>query len=380
MKLKNILFSFLVILSSLFMTSNVVKAEAPNSFTVNASDLRTLYGSNYLGNGSTLNFTYKVNSNGQLIYCTEIHDAMPQSGSETYTLSRKMDARFAYILSHNHPTGDTYKDYFITGLAVWYLISPSDSVFTYFNLNAGTYKGVSSPVVKEIAKLVNGANSYGSTYSNADFSIKINNPSSNLTLSSDGKYYVSKAMTITKVGDYSTFAVSLTNAPSGTIVTNASGVQKNTFGVSESFYVKVPVSSIKSLSTSFSVNVSASGNGGGVAYLYNPSHSNYQSVVTLYPEPKNASDSTTLKINISTKVEILKVDADTGKGLAGATLVLKNSSGKQVDSWVSTTSAHVINNLPFGKYTLTETKAPSGYQLSSETISFEITATTTTIK
>ena len=132
MKLKNILLSFAAIIVSLFAVNSTVKA-APNSFTVNASDLRMLYGANYLGNGSTLNFSYKVNSSGQLIYCTEIHDSMPSSGSETYTLSREMDGRFAYILSHNHPTGDTYKDYYITGLAVWYLISPNDSVFTYFN-------------------------------------------------------------------------------------------------------------------------------------------------------------------------------------------------------------------------------------------------------
>ena len=92
MKLKKILLSFAAIIVSLFAV-NTVKA-APGSFTVNASDLHMLYGSNYLGNGSTLNFSYKVNSNGQLIYCTEIHDAMPQSGSETYTLSREMDGRF----------------------------------------------------------------------------------------------------------------------------------------------------------------------------------------------------------------------------------------------------------------------------------------------
>ena len=189
MKLKNILISLAVIISSLFITT--VKADTtPNSFVIRASDLTMLYGSNYLGNGSTLNFTYKKTSTGKIVYCTEIHDTMTSTG-ETYTLGGVADAKFAYVLANGYPnksiTGSSYKDYYITGLAIWYLIKPSDSVFTYFNLSAGTYKGVSSQVVKEVAKLVNGAYSY--SYANP--TISINSSSSNLTLSSDKKYYVS---------------------------------------------------------------------------------------------------------------------------------------------------------------------------------------------
>ena len=150
MKLKHLLISLSAIILSFFITT--VNADtAPNSFTINGSDLTMLYGSDYLGHGSTLNFTYKKTTTGKIVYCTEIHDTMT-STSEVYTLSKEMDAKFAYVLANGYPnksiTGNNYKDYYITGLALWYLIKPNDSVFTYFNLSAGTYKGYSSEVVK----------------------------------------------------------------------------------------------------------------------------------------------------------------------------------------------------------------------------------------
>jgi len=377
MKLKNILMSLIVIISSLFITT--VKADtAPNSFTINASDLTLLYGANYLGQGSTLNFTYKKTTTGKIVYCTEIHDSMT-STSETYTLSKETDAKFAYILANGYPnksiTGNSYKDYYITGLAIWYLIKPNDSVFTYFNLSAGTYKGVSSQVVKEVAKLVNAAKNY--SYVNP--TIKINNASSTFTLSSDKKYYVTSAMSVTTTGGISNYNVSLTSAPTGAIITDANGTQKTSFKTSESFIVKVPVASIKELTTNFSVNVSGTGYV-YTAYIYNPQVNAHQALMTGYSKPKTVSATANLKITIETKAEILKIDATTNKALAGATLVLKDSNNKEVATWVTTTEAKVFTNLKFGKYTITETKAPNGYKVNGSPVTFEITSTNTSIK
>jgi len=71
-------------------------------------------------------------------------------------------------------------------------------------------------------------------------------------------------------------------------------------------------------------------------------------------------------------VKISKQDMANGKELPGATLVVKNSEGKEVAKWVSTNEPHYINTLEDGTYTLSETIAPEGYELSTETISFEI--------
>ena len=69
---------------------------------------------------------------------------------------------------------------------------------------------------------------------------------------------------------------------------------------------------------------------------------------------------------------ISKKDATTGSELPGATLVVKDYDGKVIDTWVSTDKPHLIENLKAGIYTLTETIAPNGYILSTETVTFTI--------
>ncbi len=71
-------------------------------------------------------------------------------------------------------------------------------------------------------------------------------------------------------------------------------------------------------------------------------------------------------------VKVTKKDAATNKALAGATLVLKNSKGEVVETWVSTTKEHVIDKLPAGNYVIVETKSPKGYGLSDEIVNITI--------
>ena len=72
-----------------------------------------------------------------------------------------------------------------------------------------------------------------------------------------------------------------------------------------------------------------------------------------------------------TEVEFSKVDASNKEELPGAHLELHDSEGNLIDSWVSTSETHKITLLD-GIYTLTETIAPEGYELSQESITFEI--------
>src|SRR5574344_760264 len=70
-------------------------------------------------------------------------------------------------------------------------------------------------------------------------------------------------------------------------------------------------------------------------------------------------------------VRISKTDITGQKEIPGATLVIKNTSNKVVDSWVSTDKPHYVT-LEDGLYSLNETIAPDGYKLSTTTIVFKI--------
>ena len=371
MKLKNIFIGFITIFLLLFADTVVAATSAPNSFYVNGSDAYVIDGTKYLDGNGTITLNFKKAADGTIIYCTQIRKVSVTSGTKQYTLVKELDAKYAYVMQNGYPnksiTGDKDKDYFITAVTVWYLSEPNDSIFTKFDFSKGTYAGEENDVAKEIAKLLDGANK--SSY--AEPSIKLNATAASFTLSSDKKYYVSNNLGVTTNGNVGDYTVSLTSAPSGTIVADVNGNEKNTFGTAEKFIVKVPVSSVQSLSSEFKVNVSANGNI-DKAYLYGTDESKYQNVAVLYPISSNVSDSITAKLNITTKVEISKVDATTSEELPGATLTIKNSKGEVVKTWVSTNKPMIIENLPVGKYTLTEEIAPEGYVLSTETITFEV--------
>ena len=72
-------------------------------------------------------------------------------------------------------------------------------------------------------------------------------------------------------------------------------------------------------------------------------------------------------------VKISKQDIANKKELPGATLVVKDSEGKELYRWVSTNEPKYIK-LEAGTYTLTEIQAPEGYILSTEVITFTVKA------
>ena len=73
---------------------------------------------------------------------------------------------------------------------------------------------------------------------------------------------------------------------------------------------------------------------------------------------------------------INKVDADTGKALAGVTYRLYNSAGKKVaDAITGADGKAVFKDLPQGKYSYQEIRAPSGYVVDSTKYQITITAT-----
>ena len=84
-------------------------------------------------------------------------------------------------------------------------------------------------------------------------------------------------------------------------------------------------------------------------------------------------------INEKSKISITKVDADTGKPLAGAKLQILDKDGKVIEEWTSEDKAHEITMLPVGDYVLHEETAPEGYS-KAEDIKFSVKEDTDSIE
>ena len=362
--------SLIIMMIGSFFSGLVLNVEAtsvPKSFTATSEKYLNGYIAGY-------HFGKKKNSAGGYVYCNDIHKGTPHG--EKMTLIGEAPAGIAYILSNGYPnksiTGNSDYDYYITQAAVWWYL---DDTTGSNNLSKSFKTTGSDPhgLRKYVTALVTAAKKVKS-YSTA--SLTVNNASSAMTLSSDKNYYVSNSIGVTAKSVSGQYSVSLSGAPSGTRIVNASTLSDaSSFATNEKFKVMVPVSSAQNLKTTITVNVNATGNV-NKAYEYKSSDSSVQNVYgnALYPTTSNLSAKTTLNLATS-KVSITKIDSKTKQGLAGAKFVLYDNSGKQITTWTSTTGAHIIQNLPNGTYTLKETKAPAGYKISKESTTFTISDT-----
>lgn len=70
-------------------------------------------------------------------------------------------------------------------------------------------------------------------------------------------------------------------------------------------------------------------------------------------------------------VKISKQDITTKEELPGATLIVKDENGNEIERWVSGEEPHYLE-LKKGNYILTEIQAPNGYDLSYEVIKFTV--------
>ena len=81
-----------------------------------------------------------------------------------------------------------------------------------------------------------------------------------------------------------------------------------------------------------------------------------------------SKDGVMLVEDAKTVVKVSKVDVADGKELEGAKIQIIDENGKVVEEWVSGKKPHVIEGLKTGvKYTLHETVAPEGYEITTDT-------------
>ena len=92
--------------------------------------------------------------------------------------------------------------------------------------------------------------------------------------------------------------------------------------------------------------------------------------------PDGSITGVTVIENMMIRVSIQKVDADTGKGLAGAVIEIYDKDGNIVNDITETDADGYItvSKLPAGTYTFKEVKAPEGYEINEEIYTFKINA------
>ena len=307
---------------------------------------------------SGLKFSDKRMTNGEHLYC--LHRQANTTQNIKARLQGKTDNGLTYIMSKGKITGDATKDYYIKQTAVWWYL---DDVNGSSNLSSA-FKKKSGTMMNQIRNLVKEAKKATAPVKQA--SINVN--SNNLKMTLQDGYYISDTIT---VNASSPFKVVLESGPRSYQIVDVNGNAKSTFAAKDSFKVKVPAASNIKNGTQTKIKISTS-----VTYYqgykYYPTDSNMQKVARIVQESNATSKVVTLTVS-SSSVKINKLDKATEKNIAGAKLVLRDWKNEVVTSWVSTTDAHIIQNLANGTYTVEETEAPDGYKLNTEKQKFTIT-------
>ena len=322
-------------------------------------------------------------------YCLNIHKG--NASNTTQYLQNEMNAGIAYILENGYPkkhfTGDKKKDFYITQGAIWWYLDDTTGT-SYLSKSFKTNGSDKYGLRKYMKKLVSGAKEAKKNgYSKPSLNAKVS--STKMTLSSDKKYYVSKAIDANAKNIDGKYKVSVTSAPSGTIITDTNGNKQTSFKASEKFLIKIPASKIaegKTVSAKVKITASSTIN---KAYKYAPKNDSIQPITVLQPYTKSVSDTIGVKatkpktpkpeptptpnnLPKPAKVSILKLDKDTNATVEGAVLVVKDANGNEIDRFTSNSEAHEIENIANGTYTVEEVEAPSGYELSTEKQTFII--------
>ena len=335
-------------------------------------------------------FSYKKTTDGKLLFCVDMHTNTAQNTTATLVKnSNIIDNGLIYILRNGYPeksiTGDTDKDYYITQTAVWWYldeVTGSQNLGDYFK-ETGSDDYNMRHYVKELVQA--GLANRNNPQSASDAKLTIGTNDSSFTLKNN--YYESGSIKATEISGINSYTVTLSGAPTGTIIEKTAGTAvsalnyNGSFAINknESFIIKVPKTAVEATELNISVMAKATGVAGYNAHEYKPADSSMQHVALLEKEQKTVKSE--LKLSLSTsKVTIVKIDAETKQPLAGATLVLKDSTGKELTRWTSTVNAHVIRNLVDGTYTVEEVSAPNGYQLNTNKSTFTISESRRNIK
>ncbi len=350
---------FLLMVVTLFIGGKQVFAStAPKSFKATS----------YQMTPAPLGLTEKVNikktTDGKYIYCYDVNKKVPVGGVEYNYIGYFDNPAIGYIVVSGL-YDKTDSEFFATQTALWiYLIDNGymkDTASGYVaKIKAKVYSTAyqNDPIVKDIKNILENAKK-------AKYEKPRLNMDDKVTFTLKDGTFVSNLINVDTNTEWD---VKFTNAPKGTTYTK----------VGNGFIVSIPESSI-SYGRVVDFNIEVEGTiTYGAAFKYAAKDTSYQ--LMLYGSTATETRSATAKATVyrrnvpmePTTIIISKQDATTSKELPGATLIVRDSNGKEVERWVSTDKPHYIYNLSAGTYTLEEIIAPKGYKLTSEKKTFTV--------
>ena len=336
---------------------------APTSFTAKT------YAMSPKPLGLTNNISVKKTTGGVYVYCYDVNKLLPNN--TVYTRKTSVDDLAIRYIIDSGLDDKTDNDFFATQAALWiYMLDNGmmkDTEYKYIakiktQINSSTYGNTA--VAKDIKNLLNNAYALKKA---GETKCYIEIATNRISFGLRSNEYVSSFIQVkTNIADKN-WKVELVNAPYGSYVEKSS----------DGFTVYVPASSVKEGTT---VNFSANVTGATVnrtTYRYSASNSAYQDMLLASRKVVNLSDSVNLTISKPrelnpTEIYVSKKNITNEKELPGATLIVRNSKGTEIDRWVSTNEPHYVKNLSVGTYTLEEIYAPDGYVLSNEKITFTV--------
>lgn len=294
-KVLNAFIMFLLVAVVTVTTMPIINAAPKNPSVDREGAMVSYIGSNYKWG------KFKT-SDGKIAYCMDLEKKWPERKTNL-TLVKEGDAGLTYILQngypYKHPYGNTEFDRFITQAAVWWYLSDTGQTGKLsedFTTNAADPYNL-RPIIK---KLVSDAKNAKAS-ADPTLDVKVNNEDMNL--SSDGNYFVSEQIAPTLTGTDS-YKVSVSGAPTGTVITDVNGQNKSTFKAGEKFLVKIPSNSLGQ-TTTIKVTVSATA-ASTKSYIYQPSDTSFQRLAVLYDENIDLSKT----VSLTAKVDKPKVCVD----------------------------------------------------------------------
>ncbi len=320
---------------------------------------------------------YRVSSANKIVYCAEATRGSfghLENATRTWTNCSSYTSNLkglSYVFENGYlgtaiSGHNKYESYLITQLAVWYFTNPEHVWSTYMDTQGALSSTGGALKAVNLARAAKTANSKSGSL-NATVS------DNDMSLTSDGQYFISKKITLSSSYLKGNITASLNNSDAFVATSTTATSGSTTFSSGDEVYVKIPANKVtSSLSLTLSLSASTYLGAGSIIKCEYTADSDIQDLLEYTPGTTPLSKNLTFTAN-KVHVKISKSTITGGPEIPGASLIVKDSNGREIDSWVSTTTPHSLYLEP-GRYTLTETIAPAGYikKTSTQSISFTV--------